>query len=257
MLKEGGEPASMPIPKNAPVRSPRFQTTRWTVVLAARSGHDPSSAEAMRVLCAAYWYPLYAFVRRNGHGPEDAQDLTQAFFERLLEKDFLRLAVREKGRFRTFLLVALKRFLTNDWRKRRALKRGGGASHVSIDADEGERRLAAEPLDVSSPEILYDRQWAFTVIERALSRLRAHYESSGRGDLYGRFKDFLTAPSREAGFAAAAMAAGMSEGAAHVALHRMRKRFREFFRQELAETVTPEKVEEELQRIREILSGSR
>lgn len=238
-------------------RSPRFQTTRWTVVLAAREGSDRSGGEAMQELCSVYWYPLYAFVRRSGCSAEDAQDLTQAFFERLLEKDFLGSAYPHKGRFRTFLLVALKRFLANQWRKTQAVKRGGGVAHFSIDAGEAERKFAAEPADEVSPEILYDRQWAFTVIERALGRLRAYYEASGRGAIYEQFKDFLTASSREGRLATVASAAGMSESAAHVAIHRMRKRFRQFFREELAETVTAEKVEEELQRLREILSGSR
>jgi DNA-directed RNA polymerase specialized sigma24 family protein len=243
-------------PSQSP-RSARFHTTRWTMVLAARGGEERAGAEAMQALCSAYWYPLYAFVRRNGHSHEDAQDLTQAFFARLLEKDFLRLADREKGHFRTFLLVALKRFLANEWRKGQAIKRGGGAVPVSFDAGEAERKFAAEPADEVSPEILYDRQWAFTVIERALGRLKGYYAATGRGALYEQFKEFLTAPTREARFTHAATSSGISEGAAHVAIHRMRKRFRQFFREELAETVTEEKVEEELQRLREILSGSR
>jgi DNA-directed RNA polymerase specialized sigma24 family protein len=223
--------------------------------LAARDLRDTSGREALASLCRAYWYPLYAFVRRNGQSPEDAQDLTQAFFVRLLEKDYLADVVPEKGRFRTFLLVACKRFLAKEWRKEQALKRGGGAVHIPIDPTDAERRYAAEPADEASPEILYDRQWAFTVIERSLARLRSHYESTGRGAVFEQFKAFLTAPSREAKFTTAATLAGMSEGAAHVAVHRMRKRFRRCFREELAETVTPEKVDEELQRLREILSG--
>jgi len=153
-----------------PVRSARFQTTRWTTVLAARDGRDRAGEAAMEALCRAYWYPLYAYVRRSGRSPEDAQDLTQAFFARLLERDFLRLVAPEKGRFRTFLLVALKRFLAQEWHKSQAIKRGGGVSFLPIDTSEAERRYAIEVVDETSPEVLYDRRWALTLLERTLGR---------------------------------------------------------------------------------------
>lgn len=208
----------------------------------------------MEALCRAYWYPLYSYVRRSGRSPDDAQDLTQAFFARLLEKDFLRLVAPDKGRFRTFLLVALKRFLAQEWHKSQAIKRGGGVSFLPIDPGEAERRYAVEIVDTISPEILYDRRWALTLLERTLGRLKASYESTGRGLLYEQFKDLLTSSTQEASFAEMARAADLSENAARVAVHRMRRRFRDLFREELAETVTPDKLEDEIQHLRKILS---
>jgi len=222
--------------------------------LAARDGRDLSGKEAMEALCRAYWYPLYAFVRRSGRSAEDAQDLTQTFFARLLEKDFLRLVAPEKGRFRTFLLVAFKRFLAQEWHKSQAVKRGGGASFLPIDPGEAERRYAVDVVDLTSPEVLYDRRWALTLLERTLARLKAGYDSTGRGPLYEQFKDLLTSSTQDESFAEMARAANLSENAARVAVHRMRRRFRDLFREELAETVTPDKLEEELQHLREILS---
>ncbi len=234
--------------------SPRFQTTRWTVVLAAKERRDASGEEAMAVLCRAYWYPLYAFVRRSGNSAEDARDLTQAFFARLLEKDFLLRVVPEKGRFRTFLLMALKRFLANEWHKARAEKRGGGAVHLSFDAREAEERYASEPVESLTPEMLYDRRWAFTLLDRAMARLRGEFEAGGRGAAFECLKEFL-AGGEDSSYAELAGKIGVKEGAARVAVHRLRRRFREVFREELAETVTPEKLEEELRHLRGILSS--
>ncbi len=237
-----------------PEQSPRFATTRWTMVLAARGADDPSGRKAMEALCRAYWYPLYAYVRRSGYSSEDARDLTQAFFERLLEKNFLRLVTPEKGHFRSFLMMAMKRFLVGEWRKGRAAKRGGGAVPLVIQGGEAEERYAAEPLDTESPEILFDRRWALTLLERALGRLRLAYESTGRVEVYEKLKEFLTGDSGEATLAERAREAGMSESAARVAVHRMRKRFRAAFREELAETVTEERFEQELEHLLKILS---
>jgi RNA polymerase sigma factor (sigma-70 family) len=233
--------------------SSRFQTTQWTMVLAAKDSHDPTGQQAMALLCRAYWYPLYAFVRRSGRSAEDAQDLTQAFFARLLEKEFLLGVDPEKGRFRTFLLMALKRFIAKEWHKARALKRGGGQAHLSIDATGAEERYAAEPADGLSPEMLYDRRWAFTLLDRTMARLREESEASGRGAAFDQMKEFLTA-GEESCFADLAARLGSTEGAARVAVHRLRKRFRDVFREELAETVTPEKLDEELRQLRAILS---
>jgi DNA-directed RNA polymerase specialized sigma24 family protein len=254
-LEENGatfQPFAMSLRENMPAASPRFQTTRWTTVLAARNQAEEGGQQAMALLCRAYWYPLYAFVRRNGRTPEDAQDLTQAFFARLLEKDFLLRVAPEKGRFRTFLLMALKRFLANEWHKSQAAKRGGKALHFSIDAEEAEERYAAEPVDNFSPERLYERRWAYTLLDQTMNRLRSEYRESGREEAFEHLKEFLTAAD-ESSFARLAPLIGRSEGSARVAVHRMRGRFRELFRQELAETVTPEKVEEELRHLRTIL----
>jgi DNA-directed RNA polymerase specialized sigma24 family protein len=237
-----------------PVRSARFQTTRWTVVLASRQREEPARREAVESLCRDYWYPLYAYVRRTGRSAEDAQDLTQAFFARLLESDRLEAAAPEKGRFRTFLLVAFKRFLTTEWRRGQTQKRGGGAFHVSMSLLEAENRYAAEAVDTVSPDILFDRQWALTLLDRAMQRLQEDYVSSGRADLFEALKGLLAAPAGADSSVEAAAAAGLSEGAARVAVHRMRRRFRDFFREELAQTVTPEEMEEELWHVRKVLS---
>lgn len=207
----------------------------------------------MTLLCRAYWYPLYAFVRRSGRTAEDAQDLTQAFFARLFEKEFLLGVAPEKGRFRAFMLMALKRFMANEWHKARAVKRGGGILHLSFDAGEAEQRYAAEPVDNLSPEMLYDRRWAFTLLDRAMAHLREEFEATGRGAAFEQMKEFLTGAD-ESSYAELAVRVGSSEGAVRVAVHRLRRRFREVFREELAETVTPEKLDEELRHLRVILS---
>lgn len=239
-----------------PIRSARFQTTRWTIVLASRRHEEPAGHEAVESLCRDYWYPLYAYIRRTGRSPEDAQDLTQAFFARLLEKEFLRTAAPEKGRFRTFLLVALKRFLTTEWRRGQAQKRGGGAFHVSMTMLEAEDRYAAEPVETDSPETLFDRQWALTLLDRAMLRLKEDYASSGRSNVFEALKGLLATPAGggSSAEAEAAAAAGLSDGAARVAIHRMRRRFRDFFREELAQTVTREEMDEEMRHVRKILS---
>lgn len=236
------------------LRGARFQTTRWTIVLASRRRGEPAGRAAIESLCRDYWYPLYAFVRRTGRSPEDAQDLTQAFFARLLVQNRLDAAAPEKGRFRTFLLVSLKRFLTTEWRRGQAQKRGGGIDHVSMSILEAEDRYAAEAAERMSPEALFDRQWAITILERAMLRLRDDYVGSERGVVYEALKGLLAAPAGSVSCAEAAKAAGLSEGAARVAMHRMRRRFRECFREELAQTVTPEEMEEELRHVRTVLS---
>ncbi len=237
-----------------PVQSVRFQTTRWTVILASRRREDPSGRDAIESLCRDYWYPLYAYVRRTGRSPEDAQDLTQAFFARLLAQGSLAAAAPEKGRFRTFLLVALKRFLTSDWRRAQAEKRGGGTFPISMSMIDAEDRYAAEPVERVSPETLFDRQWALTLFDRAMLRLQQDYVASDRSGVFEALKEFLAEPAGAGSYAQAAAAAGLTEGAARVAMHRMRRRFRKFFREELAETVTPEELDEELRHIRTVLS---
>src|SRR5512137_58778 len=145
-----------------------FVTTHWSVVLSAQDPASPRSAEALEMLCRAYWYPLYAYARRAGHSPADAEDLTQGFFARLVEKDYLKTAAREKGRFRTFLLVALKRFLANEWDRQHAQKRGGFTPIVSIDQELAESRFAAEPAHHVQPDVLFDRQWAMTLLDQTM-----------------------------------------------------------------------------------------
>jgi len=220
-------------------RSPHFATTRWSLVLTACDKASPASAEALERLCRAYWYPLYAFIRRLGNDPHDAQDLTQEFFARLLEKDWLDAAERERGRFRAFLIMAVKRFLANEWKKMRAAKRGAGRGCLSLDVDSAEVRYLSEPAAAALPaDDLYERRWALTLLEQAMARLRAEYESDGRGADFTRLKEHLTAERGAIPYAEIARKMGATEGAARVAVHRLRKRFREVFRATIADTVS-------------------
>jgi RNA polymerase sigma factor (sigma-70 family) len=216
-------------------RQPVFVTTRWSVVLAAQDKSSPASAAALEVLCRAYWYPLYAYVRGSGRSPHDAQDLTQEFFARLLAQDWLRVVMPEKGRFRTFLLVAMKRFLTNEWHRDRAQKRGAGNTPLSLDTEEAEHRFAAEP--PLTPDELYERRWAMTLLEESLERLQHDFTQAGREQEFNALKEWLTAERGGILYGQIATALGTTEGAARVAVHRMRKQFRQLFRQTIAETV--------------------
>lgn len=216
---------------------PLFVTTRWSAVLAARDKSSPASADALEYICRAYWYPTYALVRREGHTPHDAQDLTQEFFARLLEKDYLRAVDREKGRLRTFLRVALKRFLLNEWDRARAQKRGGGVTPVSFDTTAAEQRYLQPGSEALSAERMYERQWAITLLELALSRLRAEYEANARREEFEQLKSTLTAERGAIPYAELAASLGVNECSARVAVHRLRKRFRELFRTTIADTV--------------------
>ena len=235
---------------------PLFVTTRWSVVLAARGKSSPESATALETLCRAYWQPLYAYVRGSGHAPHDAQDLTQEFFARLLAKDFLRAASREKGRFRTFLRVCLKRFLANEWDRQRALKRGGGEPTTSLDTAVAEQRFAAELAAGEPPDRLYERQWAMTLLEQAMVRLRSDYTAAGKVAEFEQLKSTLTAERGQIPYAALAAALGTTEGTARVAVHRLRKRYREMFRAAVADTVSePEEVDDEVRHLATVLGG--
>ena len=212
-----------------------FVTTRWSVVLAARDKSSPDSAAALETLCRAYWYPLYAYVRGTGRSPPDAQDLTQEFFARLLARDWLRVVLPERGRFRTFLLVTLKRFLTNEWHRGMAQKRGAGNLPLSLDTAEAEQRFAAEP--PLAPDELYERRWAMTLLGESLERLEREFTRAGKEREFDTLKEWLTAERGGIPYVQIATALGMTEGAARVAVHRMRKEFRRWFRQTVAETV--------------------
>ncbi len=245
-------PASSP---SAPAASPLFLTTRWSIVLAARDKASPEAGRALGSLCQAYWYPLYVFVRRQGHSAHDAQDLTQEFFARFLEKDYLAAAEREKGRFRTFLIVALKRFLLNEWDRVRAQKRGGGMLHATLDSEVAENRYHDESAESLPAEQVYERRWALTLLEQALARLRADYEQGGRREEFEHLKSELTSPRGDVDYRRIASHLGMTEGAARVALHRLRKRFRQCFREEIAGTVaTPAEVDEEVRYVVSVLA---
>jgi RNA polymerase sigma factor (sigma-70 family) len=226
-----------------------FATTRWTQVLTARDRTSPDSSAALESLCRDSWLPLYTWVRRQGHAPADAQDLTQEFFARLLEKKWLDAADPRKGRFRTFLLVALKRFLAGEWDRARAQKRGGGQVPVAWDTALAEQTLAgAHPAE--EPDRAYERQWAMTLLERALAQLRREYETAGRAPEFTVLKEYLTSGRGEIPYADVAARLKLNEGAARVAVHRLRKRFREIFRTEIAGTVAREaEVEDEVRHL--------
>lgn len=238
------------MPANSPP-APLFATTRWSVVLAAK--HEDSK-QAMETLCRVYWYPLYAYVRRDGHAPHDAQDLTQEFFTRFLEKDWLRAAGPEQGRFRTFLLVAMKRFLINEWHKQASQKRGGLITHVPLDAEDAERRFASEP--ELAPDAVFERRWAMTLLEQTLADLAAEFAAAGKADDFQAMKHCLTMDRGSISYADLALKMGSTEGAARVAVHRLRKRFREIFRENITATLAEgEDVEAEMRHVVAVLGG--
>ena len=242
---------------SAEAHSPVFVTTHWSVVLAAAANSDTDKAqEALEKLCRNYWYPLYAYVRRRGQSAQDAQDLTQAFFARLLERHWLESADRERGRFRTFLLTAMQRFLCDEWDRMRAQKRGGGAAHVPVQLDDAESRYGCDPADDCTPEQIYERQWAMTLLDTVLQRLRAEYESQGDGKLFGELHACLVGNKESLPYAELGARLEITEGAVKVAVHRLRKRYRKLLRTEIAQTLAvDENVDEELHYLFAVLSG--
>lgn len=230
-----------------------FLTTRWTMVLRAGGGAEADPEGALSELCRDYWYPLYSFVRRWGHSPHDAQDLTQTFMLHLLESPLLSRASPDKGRFRTYLLSALQNFLRNEHRRGRAVKRGGGVPLLSLDEEEGERRFASEPADAPSPEAQFDRNWAFAVLEKVSDRLREEYVRAGRADLHEALLPYLAGRPGHLGAPAyeeVGQSLGMARNAVGVSVHRMRRRYGELLREEIAQTVgSPEEVELELRHL--------
>jgi len=232
-----------------------FVTTHWSVVLSAREKQSPASGAALETLCRTYWYPLYAYVRRQGHSPHDAQDLTQEFFARLLQKDYLQAAGRDKGRFRTFLIVALKRFLANEWDRARAQKRGGGQVLLSLDTETAEARYQTEPAADLSADRIFERRWALTLLDRAMTRLRDEFGAAGKAQDFEKLKPCLTADRGEIAYTEIARALGVNEPAARVAVHRLRKRFREVFREEIAHTVAnPADIDDEVRYLVSVLA---
>lgn len=231
-----------------PAARPVFVTTHWSVVLSARDRGSPQSAAALEKLCRIYWYPLYAYIRRNGQSKENAEDLTQAFFARLLEKKSLDSAQQERGRFRSFLLVALKRFLVNEWEYTRAQKRGGGQIHMSLDTELAERKFQTEIAAAEiPPDRAFERRWALTLLDQTMSRLRTEFERAGKTSEFEKLKIFLTADKKEIPYSKIADELGMNENALRVTVHRLRKRYRELFREEIGHTLAEgESVEDEL-----------
>lgn len=232
-----------------------FRTTHWSVVLAARRAPTSGNLAALESLARAYWLPLYAFIRRRGVAPAEAEDLTQGFFARLLEKDWLASADAGKGRFRTFLLTALTRFLADEHDRNRALKRGGGTRTVSLDFPSAEERLALDPADLRTPETAFDRAWAEALLERVLARLQAELDGAGRAGRFQVMQRFLTEDATDGSYATAARQLGISESAVKSGIHRLRQRYGDLIREEIASTLAPEAdVEEELQHLLRALS---
>ena len=227
-----------------------FSATRWSVVLAAAADADG----ALATLCRAYWFPLYAFLRRQGLAPHDAEDATQGFFAHLLGKGALAHVDRAKGRFRTFLLASLKHFLADERDRANAQKRGGGAPAISLDAIAAEERYALAPRDELSPDKLFDRRWAVAVIEQALARLGAEYSAAGKGALFDALKPLLSSPGEARPYAEIGARFSMNEGAVKIAVHRLRQRYGAALRTEIAETVgTAAEVDAELRHLLDAL----
>ncbi len=242
--------------RGEPPPRPAFVTTHWSLVVSAGDNDTPHARDALEKLCRAYWFPIYAFVRRQGHSPHDAQDLTQEFFARLLEKKHLAGADPAKGRFRSFLLVSLKHFLANEWDKARAQKRGGGQLLIPIDAATAETSCGIEPADNLTAEKIFERRWALTLLEHVLRRLRAEYVRDDREKLFEQLKPTLTEVSRSVRYAEIATRLGTTEGAVKVAVHRLRQRYREVLRAEIADTVaSPGEVEDEIRNLFAALAG--
>jgi len=235
------------ISKRVPSGGPReFATTQWSVVLAA-GGDTSRAAPALSQLCSAYWYPIYAFIRREGRTAHDAQDLTQEFFAELIERDSLSGVVKERGRFRSWLLAVLKHFLVNEWHCSQRKKRGGGTTIVSLD-DEAERRYLTEPADPRTAERLYDRAWALIVVDRVLSQLESEWCESGKPEQFRILKSTLSGDRTP--YPELAGRLGTSEGAARVTVHRFRNRYRELLRREIAQTVAlPGDADDELRQL--------
>jgi RNA polymerase sigma factor (sigma-70 family) len=233
-----------------------FCQTHWSVVLSAAGLQSPSrAAESLENLCSLYWRPLYAFIRRQGESPHDAQDLTQEFFLRLLKKDYLNAVDQGKGRFRSFLLAALKHFLSNERDRARAQKRGGGQSPLSLDFPGEETHLSFQPADNLTPEILYEQRWATTLLEQALARLRQDYAGQGKEPLFEQLKITLTGERGSVAYSTLGASLGLSEAAIKMAVHRLRQRYRECVRAEIAQTVaTTNEIEDELRHVMSVFA---
>jgi RNA polymerase sigma-70 factor (ECF subfamily) len=231
-----------------------FTSTHWSVVLEAGDASSPAAGAALDQLCRAYWYPPYAYVRRRGFDAHAAQDLTQEFLSRLIAKCELPRANPEKGRFRFFLLLRLKHFLVNEWQRLRAEKRGGGGASISLDALDAEQRYGLEPAHEFTPERIFERRWALTMLERALGRLRLESVRDGHGELFEALKGFLTDDAGADSYADLSARSGINPGALRVKVHRLRQRWRELVREEIAQTVaSPADVQAEMRHLLEAI----
>jgi RNA polymerase sigma-70 factor (ECF subfamily) len=226
----------------------RFATTHWSVILAAADSSSPQHERALSTLCRTYWYPLYAYLRRRGYDTHQAEDYTQGFFAAILERQGLRRADPKYGKFRSFLLASLKNFLSDEWDRAQTQKRGGDKKVLSLDLDIAESRYAREPAHHLSPEKLFERSWALTVLKQAMDRLKAESTTPDKQRLFDRLKVYISAERDAAAYRQVAAELDMTEGAVKVAVHRLRRRYRELVRDEIAQTVTTEaQVDEEIQ----------
>lgn len=244
--------------KESKTHQPRpFVTTRWSIVVAATAADTTVAQDALAILCQTYWYPLYAYVRRRGHSPEDAQDLTQEFFARLLQHRWVDRADPAKGRFRSFLLSAMRHFLSDEWDRARAQKRGGGVKLLPLDFHTAETRYAREAIDNVTPESCFERRWALTLLEHVLNRLRAEYEAEGKAELFAMLTPCLVGERTSQPYAELAKQLGAAEGTVKAIVHRLRQRYRQLLREEIAQTLTgQDAVDDELQHLFAVLGGS-
>jgi DNA-directed RNA polymerase specialized sigma24 family protein len=234
-------------PGGVPGGRARFATTHWSLVLAAGGPDTAGAHDALATLCRLYWYPLYAFARRHGQPPDRAEDLVQAFFVKLLEKQSLQHARAERGKFRSFLLASFKNFVVNEYDRARAVKRGRGDPSVALDVSSGELRYALEPRDEATPEVLFEQQWARALVERVQVRLRAICTRGGKGALFEQLKDAMVGEETDRQCRDFALVLHMSEGSVRVAIHRLRRRFRDLLREEIRHTVEdPAGIDEEI-----------
>jgi RNA polymerase sigma-70 factor (ECF subfamily) len=241
---------------SSPERAGWFATTHWSVVLAARDGESTTSRKALERLCCLYWPPIYAFLRREGHRPADAEDLTQAFFAHLFEKSFLAHLQHQEGRFRSFLLTFLKHFLSDQRDKADAQKRGGGKALLSLDQMAEEERSGMEPPGQWTAEQVFERRWAQALMEQAVERLRREYVANGKEPLFELLKDVQPGERGTLTYADIGVRLGLTEQAVKNAIHRLRRRHREILREEIAQTLTdPSKIEEEIQHLMAVLAG--
>ena len=241
------EVASPPDERPAQGPTAQFKPTHWSVVLTAAQGESPQAAEALERLCRTYWYPLYAYIRRKGYEVEEAQDLTQEFFMRLLQHEFLRRADPAKGKFRSFLLGALEHFLAKEWRRTHRQKRGGGRNVLSLDARDAENRYQLEPFHELTAERIYNQTWALTLLGQAMTELESECVKAGKGRLFQELKSRLDDSGDGSPYAEVAARLGLGQGAVRMAAHRLRQRYGELLRAEIAQTVArPEEVDEEI-----------
>jgi RNA polymerase sigma factor (sigma-70 family) len=231
-------------------------TTHWTMVLEAGSPQSPRYRQALETLCRTYWFPLYAYLRRRGYDSHQAEDYTQGFFASLLEKQGLHRADPALGKFRSFLLGSLKHFIADEWDRAQAKKRGGGKRSLALNIEDAETRYALEPAHTLSPEKLFERSWALTVLKQAMARLRTECIEAGKGHLFEHLKSYLQADDASPPYAGIAAELDMTEGAIRLAVHRLRQRYRELVRQEIAQTVAgPEQVDEEIRHLFAVLTS--